>query len=96
MPIFLGKNGPEAKEKAFDKLREDICLGGGKLSHGAERNFSAKLLSHIHKAAEQLQPPSCSWGPTPSKTVKIVAIAQYEVLVLYGYTPADFGFGSVR
>lgn len=83
-------------EQAFNKLREDICLGGGKLSHGAQRNFSANLLRHIHKAAERLQSPSYSGGTKPSSKTKKVETAQYEVLVLYGYTPASFGFGSVK
>ena len=91
MPIFLGLNGPEAKADAFNKLRQD-CLPGSK----GQLNFTILLLAHIHKAAEQLPPPPSSKGTTPSKKTKKLAIMQYEVLVLYGYTPAAFGFGPAK
>ena len=92
MPIFLGVNGLEAKAEAFNKLRQDIESGAS----NAKVNFSRLLLTHIHKAAAQLLPPPSSKGPTPSKKEKRLDIMQYEVLVLYGYTPAAFGFGPVK
>ena len=93
VPIFLGLNGLEAKAEAFHKLRQDIESG---IKAQEQLNFSRLLLTHVHKAAAQLTPPPSSKGPTPSKNVKRLDIMQYEVLVLYGYTPAAFGFGPVK